>query len=118
MILVVDDNEFNLALTRAVLERAGYEVEAARSADDAIDQIQRRRPQLVLMDVQLPGRDGLDVTRELKAEPATADIQIVALTAHAMVGDQGTALAAGCSGYIGKPIDTRTFAEQVGRYLR
>ena len=70
------------------------------------------------MDVQLPGRNGLDVTRELKSEPATADIPIVALTAHAMVGDPETALAAGCSGYIGKPIDTRTFAEQVGNFLR
>ena len=117
MILVVDDNEFNLALTRAVLERAGYEVESARSGDDALASISRRRPDLVLMDVQLPGRDGLEITRGLKAEPATAGIPIVALTAHAMIGDEQTALAAGCAGYICKPIDTRAFAAQVGRFL-
>jgi len=117
MILVVDDNELNLALTRVVLERAGYDVEAVRSGAAAISSIARRRPQLVLMDVQLPGRDGLELTRELKSEPATAGIPIVALTAHAMVGDEATALAAGCAGYISKPIDTRTFADQVGRFL-
>ena len=70
------------------------------------------------MDVQLPGRDGLELTRDLKAEPATAEIPIVALTAHAMRGDDEQALAAGCAGYISKPIDTRTFASQVGRFLR
>jgi len=118
MILVVDDNELNLALTRAVLERAGYEVEGARSGADAVSSIERRRPDLVLMDVQLPDRDGLEVTRDLKSEPATSDITIVALTAHAMVGDEDTALAAGCAGYICKPIDTRTFADEVGRFLK
>jgi CheY-like chemotaxis protein len=118
VILVVDDNEFNLALTRAVLERAGYEVESARSADDALASIGRRRPAMVLMDVQLPGRDGLEVTRELKADPATADIPIVALTAHAMIGDEQTALDAGCAGYICKPINTRTFVDQVRPFLR
>ncbi len=117
MILIVDDNMLNLALTRAVLERAGYEVQSASTADEAVDQIGRRRPALVLMDVQLPGRSGLEVTRELKSEPATASIPIVALTAHAMVGDEKMALAAGCAGYISKPIDTRTFAEQVSRFL-
>jgi CheY-like chemotaxis protein len=118
VILVVDDNELNLALTRAVLERAGHDVEAARSGDEAVVSIARRRPDLVLMDVQLPGRDGLDVTRALKSQPATAGIPIVALTAHAMVGDQETALAAGCAGYICKPIDTRTFVAEVSRFLK
>jgi CheY-like chemotaxis protein len=118
VILVVDDNEFNLALTCAVLERAGYEVEAVRSGEAALTAISERRPQLVLMDVQLPGRDGLDLTRDLKSEPATAGIPIVALTAHAMRGDDQEALAAGCSGYISKPIDTRTFASEVGRFLK
>ncbi|HEX6351232.1 MAG TPA: response regulator [Candidatus Dormibacteraeota bacterium] len=118
MILVVDDNEFNLALTCAVLERAGYEVEAVRSGEAAVACISERRPELVLMDVQLPGRDGLELTRDLKSEPTTADIPIVALTAHAMRGDDEQALAAGCSGYITKPIDTRTFASEVGRFLK
>ena len=118
MILVVDDNQFNLALTCAVLQRAGYEVEAVNSGEAALAAISERRPELVLMDVQLPGRDGLDLTRDLKAEPATAGIPIVALTAHAMRGDDQEALAAGCSGYISKPIDTRTFASEVGRFLK
>jgi len=98
-----------------VLERAGYEVEAVRSGEAALAAIAEHRPQLVLMDVQLPGRDGLELTRDLKAEPATAEIPIVALTAHAMRGDDEQALAAG---YISKPIDTRTFASQVGRFLQ
>ena len=118
MILVVDDNQFNLALTCAVLERAGYEVEAVSSGEAALAAISERRPELVLMDVQLPGRGGLELTRDLKAEPATAEIPIVALTAHAMRGDDQEALAAGCSGYISKPIDTRTFASEVGRFLK
>ncbi len=118
MILVVDDNEFNLALTCAVLKRAGYEVEAVRSGEAALAAIAERQPELVLMDVQLPGRDGLDLTRDLKAQPGTAAIPIVALTAHAMRGDDQQALAAGCSGYISKPIDTRTFASEVGRFLK
>ena len=101
-----------------MLERAGYEVEAVRSGEAALAAIAEHRPQLVLMDVQLPGRDGLELTRDLKAEPATAEIPIVALTAHAMRGDDEQALAAGCAGYISKPIDTRTFASQVGRFLR
>ena len=98
-----------------MLERAGYEVEAVRSGEAALAAIAEHRPQLVLMDVQLPGRDGLELTRDLKAEPATAEIPIVALTAHAMRGDDEQALAAG---YISKPIDTRTFASQVGRFLQ
>jgi two-component system, cell cycle response regulator DivK len=118
VILVVDDNEFNLALTCAVLKRAGYEVEAVGSGEAALAAIAEHRPQLVLMDVQLPGRDGLDLTRDLKAEPATAEIPVVALTAHAMRGDDEAALAAGCAGYISKPIDTRTFASEVGRFLK
>jgi len=117
VILVVDDNELNLALTRAVLERAGYEVKAVSSGEAALAAISERRPELVLMDVALPGRDGLTVTRDLKARPATADIPIVALTAHAMVGDEAHALEAGCSGYIGKPINTRTFAQEIARFL-
>jgi len=74
-------------------------------------------PDLVLMDIQLPGQDGLSLTRELKAEAATANIPIVALTAHAMTGDRELALDAGCAGYIAKPIDTRTFGEQVRAFM-
>ena len=100
-----------------MLERAGYEVEAVRSGEAALAAIAEHRPQLVLMDVQLPGRDGLELTRDLKAEPATAEIPIVALTAHAMRGDRERFLAGGCDAYISKPINTRTFVSEVRRLL-
>jgi len=117
LILLVEDNEANQMLASAVLELEGFEVQVAGSAVEALDQITERMPDLILMDVQLPGQDGLSLTRQLKADPATAAIPIVALTAHAMSGDRATALGAGCAGYISKPIDTRTFGALVRRYL-
>src|SRR5205085_8949441 len=108
LILVVEDNEANQMLVRAVLELEGYQVELADSATEAVEQLSRVRPDLILMDVQLPGEDGLSLTRRLKADPATSAIPVVALTAHAMNGDRESALEAGCAGYISKPIDTRT----------
>ena len=117
MILVVEDNEANQALVQAVLELEGYRVELAASALEALDHLRDRAPDLILMDVQLPGQDGLSLTRQLKADPATNAIPVVALTAHAMTGDRELALRAGCVGYIAKPIDTRTFGAEVSRYL-
>jgi CheY-like chemotaxis protein len=117
LILVVEDNEANQVLATAVLELAGYRVELASSAKEAVERLTTNQPDLILMDVQLPGEDGLGLTRRLKADPKTAMIPIVALTAHAMVGDREVALAAGCVGYIAKPINTRTFAEQIRQYL-
>ena len=117
MILVVEDNEANQALVQAVLELEGYRVELAASALEALDHLRDRAPDLILMDVQLPGQDGLSLTRLLKADPATNAIPVVALTAHAMTGDRELALRAGCVGYIAKPIDTRTFGAEVRRYL-
>ena len=116
-ILVVEDNEANQMLVRAVLEMEGYRVILAGSADEAVDELSRDTPVMILMDVQLPGRDGLTLTRQLKADPATSGIPIVALTAHAMHGDREIAIEAGCLGYISKPIDTRTFASEVRRFL-
>ena len=117
MILVVEDNEANQALVQAVLELEGYRVELAASALEALDHLRDRAPDLILMDVQLPGQDGLSLTRQLKADPATNAIPVVALTAHAMTGDRELALRARCVGYIAKPIDTRTFGAEVRRYL-
>lgn len=117
LILVVEDNEANQMLVRAVLEMEGYRVVLAGSADEAVDELARDTPVMILMDVQLPGRDGLTLTRQLKADPATSGIPIVALTAHAMHGDREVAIEAGCLGYISKPIDTRTFASEVRRFL-
>ena len=116
-ILVVEDNEANQMLARAVLELEGYTVEIAGSAAEAFDVLGERRPDLILMDVQLPGEDGLSATRRLKADPATSPIPVVALTAHAMTGDRDLALSAGCAGYIAKPIDTRTLGAQVREFL-
>ena len=117
IILVVEDNETNQMLTLAVLERDGYQVVLAASAGEARMRLRAAHPDLILMDVQLPGEDGLTFTRELKADPTTSSIPVVAMTAHAMHGDAELAMEAGCSGYIAKPIDTRALAEQVRRFL-
>jgi CheY-like chemotaxis protein len=118
LILVVEDNPTNQLLTSSVLERAGYQVLLAESSVEALEHLAAHPPDLILMDVQLPGMDGLSFTRALKSVPETARIPVVALTAHAMAGDREEALAAGCAGYISKPIDTRTFGAQVENFLR
>jgi len=117
VILVVEDNEANQVLVQAVLELDGYQVQLAGSALEALDLLRDLVPDLILMDVQLPGQDGLSLTRQLKSDPATRAIPVVALTAHAMAGDREVALKAGCVGYIAKPIDTRTFAAAVSQYF-
>jgi CheY-like chemotaxis protein len=117
LILVVEDNETNQMLVRAVLELDGYRVAVASSAGEAWEELRESTPGLVLMDVQLPGQDGLSLTRDLKADPTTSSIPVVALTAHAMNGDRELALEAGCAGYIAKPIDTRTFGGQIRQFL-
>jgi CheY-like chemotaxis protein len=117
LILVVDDNDAGLELVRFVLEIEGFRVETAGSAAEVLRRLKAHTPDLILMDVQLPGQDGLSLTRQLKADPATVQIPIVALTAHAMDGDREQALAAGCSGYLTKPINTRTFGDEVKEFL-
>lgn len=116
-ILVVDDNPANVKLARFVLERRGFVVGVATNGVEALREIEAAPPVLVLMDVQLPGVDGLTLTRQLKAAPRTRGIVIVAFTAFAMEGDREKALAAGCDGYLSKPIDTSTFADQVAAFL-
>lgn len=117
-VLIVDDQPVNLKLARVVLEAAGYVVRMAVDADDALAQLASCEPQLILMDVQLPGMDGLELTRRLKRNPATRDIPVVALTAYAMAGDEAKARAAGCVGYVAKPIDTRRLADEVAAHLQ
>jgi two-component system cell cycle response regulator DivK len=117
-ILVVDDNPVNLKLVHVVLRTEGYDVHTAVDGEEAMRLLKQFHPRLILMDVQLPGIDGLELTRQLKAAPETKDIIIVALTAYAMKGDEERARAAGCDGYIAKPIDTRTLASQVSTYIR
>jgi signal transduction histidine kinase/DNA-binding response OmpR family regulator len=117
LVLLVEDNETNQILARAVLERDGYRVLVAGSSEEARRHLETETPSLILMDIQLPGQDGLAFTRQLKRNPATSPIPVVAMTAHVMQGDAEMAIQAGCSGYIAKPIDTRTLAEQVRRFL-
>ena len=116
-ILIVDDNPTNLKLVAYLVKANGYEVATAIDAEAALQQIREHPPRLILMDLQLPGIDGLELTRRLKADPATRDIVIVAVTAYAMKGDQDKALAAGCDDYVTKPIDTRALPETIRRHL-
>jgi CheY-like chemotaxis protein/nitrogen-specific signal transduction histidine kinase len=117
-ILIVDDNPTNLKLVAYLVKANGYEVETAGDAEQAMAVLQTHRPALILMDLQLPGIDGLELTRRLKADPATRAIKIIAVTAYAMKGDQEKAIEAGCDAYVTKPIDTRALpaliAEQLG----
>jgi CheY-like chemotaxis protein len=117
-ILVVDDNPLNLKLTRVLLAGEGYQVRTAVDAREALEELETLHPRLILMDIQLPGRDGLDLTRQLKADPAMHDVVILALTAYAMKGDEQRARDAGCDGYIAKPIDTRSLPGVIRGYLR
>lgn len=116
-ILIVDDNASNLKLLRFLLTAKGYDVHTAVNAEEALGEVLRRRPRLILMDIQLPGMDGLALTRQLKADPETSGISIIAATAYAMKGDEERALAAGCDGYVTKPIDTRQLPIDIARFL-
>jgi two-component system, cell cycle response regulator DivK len=116
-ILAVDDNTINLRLASALLKRAGYQVLVASDAEEALGILSTRQPRLILMDIQLPGMDGLELTRRLKADPDRRDIVVVALTSYAMPGDEERARQAGCDGYIAKPIDTRALPSQVAAFI-
>ena len=117
VILVVEDNAANRMLIEAVLQADGYRVNTARTAPEALASIQADRPDLILMDIQLPGQDGLSLTRQLKSDPAQAGIPVVAMTAHAMTADRQRSLDAGCVGYIAKPFDTRLIGSQIEGFL-
>jgi two-component system, cell cycle response regulator DivK len=117
VILVVEDNERNLKLVRDVLEYGGYDVRVARTAEDGIALAIKEPPDLVLMDLQLPGIDGMEALRRLRENPRTADIPVVAVTAQAMKQDRERALEAGFNGYIEKPISVRAFPDQVRSFL-
>ena len=116
-ILVVEDNELNMKLVKGLLEIGKYRMLEATDAESGIQLIREQRPDLVLMDIQLPGMDGLSATEIIKEDPLIKDIPIVALTSYAMQGDEEKALAAGCTGYIAKPINTRKFLKTISRYL-
>ena len=114
-IVVVDDNPINLKLLRVLLAGEGYEVRTAQDAEEAMALLQNFRPRVILMDLQLPGMDGLELTRRLKAAPETRDVVIIAVTSYAMKGDHEKALEAGCDDYVTKPIDTEALPRLVAR---
>ena len=117
-VLVIEDNEQNLYLATFLLEQSGLKVVAARSGPEGITMATRIQPDLILLDIQLPQMDGYDVARELRQNPALKDVNVVAVTSYAMVGDRERALEAGCNGYIEKPINPDTFKTEIDKYLR
>jgi len=117
-VLIVEDNRQNLELVQFLLEEVGMSVRAAADARQARAELERALPDLVLMDMQLPGTDGLELVAELRSDARFRALPIVALTAHALRGDRERFLAGGCDGYIAKPIDVSTFTSQVEAVLR
>lgn len=116
-VLVIEDNEQNLYLVRFILERSDYEVFAATDGRAGIEMASALKPDLILLDIQLPVMDGYTVARSLRKNPDLADTPIVAVTSYAMPGDREKTIAAGCSGYIEKPIDPETFVSRLERHL-
>jgi len=117
-ILVVEDNADNRVLIMDVLDSMNYEVIIATDGEEGVKKATAERPDLILMDISLPQMDGLTATRRIKATPELQHIPIIALTAHAMVGDRERALDAGCDDYVSKPIDLRELANKLTRYLQ
>ena len=116
-VLVVDDNPINLELMTILLESEGFEVEPVEDAETTLQRIRQSPPDLLVVDVQLPGMSGLDLLREVRSNPCMQHLCAVIVTSYAMSSDEEMAYEAGCDGYIRKPIDTRTFGQQVSRFL-
>ena len=116
-VLVVEDNETNLYLIKFILEKNGYEVIEAGEGAVGVELAIKEKPDLILMDIQLPDIDGLEATKRIRASGADGEIPIIALTSFAMPGDREKALAAGCTGYIEKPINPDTFISEIEKYL-
>ena len=116
-ILIIEDNESNLYLTRFILEKNGYQVIEAREGIQGVELAKNEKPDLIIMDIQLPDINGLEAVRRIRDSKADHEIPIVALTSYAMVGDREKALAAGCNGYIEKPINPDTFMAEIKEFL-
>lgn len=116
-VLVVDDTEANIHLMRFILEKNEFEVIEARNGTEGVELAVQEKPDLVLMDIQLPDIDGLEVVRRIRASEANGNIPIIALTSYAMPGDRERFIAAGCTSYIAKPINVETFIAEIEKYL-
>lgn len=117
-LLVVEDNPINMKLIRCVLSLHDYRILEARDAETGIELAHRHRPDLILMDIKLPGMDGLSATAIIRRNPDLSGVPIVAVTSYAMLGDAERAIKAGCTEYMTKPINTRTLVNTVGRLLK
>jgi CheY-like chemotaxis protein len=117
-VLVVDDNLLNIELASCLLLADGFEVDSVADPRLALQRVASFRPEVVLMDIQMPGIDGLTLTRQIKADPAMCHIPVLAFTANAMRGDEERMRQAGCDGYLSKPIEVSRFAAQVRAHLR
>lgn len=117
-ILYIEDNDQNFYLVNFILSAQGFTVTRARDGKEGIGIAMQKRPDLILLDIQLPVMDGYAVARELRKIPGIDSVPIVAVTSYAMAGDREKALAAGCTGYIEKPINPKTFTGQVGQFLQ
>jgi two-component system, cell cycle response regulator DivK len=116
--IVVEDNEANLYMIKYLLKKSGFRVLSARRGVKGVAMVHKQRPDFVVMDIQLPDINGLEATRRIRASEATEKIPIIAVTSYAMVGDREKALAAGCTGYIEKPINPDTFVEELEKFLK
>ena len=116
-VLIIEDNEMNFYLLRTIIEKIGHQVIEARDGFTGVKLARTERPDLILMDIQLPGLDGYEATKKIRAAEETKDIPIIAITSYAMVGDKEKTLAAGCTAYIEKPIEPESFIEELKKYL-
>jgi len=117
-VLVVEDNERNRYLISFLLKGDGFEVIEALTGEDGVEMAIREQPDIVLMDIQLPGIDGYETTRRIRASPGGEKVPIIALTSYAMTGDRERSLAAGCTGYVEKPINPDTIIGEIRTFLR
>jgi CheY-like chemotaxis protein len=116
-ILVIEDNKLNMKLVRGILSTTLYEMIEAVNAEVGLLMVRKHRPDLILMDIQLPGMDGLSATKVIKGEKSIDDIPIIALTSYAMQGDEEKAMGAGCAGYITKPFDAKSLLKKIKEFL-
>ena len=117
VIMHVEDNEYNRKIVRDLLSRSNYELVEAQDGEAALDALTRRRPDLILMDVQLPKMSGLEVTRKIRADPELTQIPVIAITSFALSGDDRLAFEAGCNAYIPKPFRPRDLLEMIRRFI-
>jgi len=116
-ILIIEDNENNMYLIGFILKKNGYEVIEAKSGEEGIELAIKEKPDLILMDIQLPGIDGLETTKRIRILEANKELPIITITSYAMTGDREKSLAAGCTGYIEKPINPDTFMGEIEKYF-